>query len=284
MRAPRARDHRCERHDRENRASPPATMPASSPKRPRARAQFRRCAGTGLGDRRSATPWRCVEDDELERLLVALVVAGLGALECVHGALLKFSGESADDGRAELQSGPCLSAPGPDLLRGKTSPAGSIGVVTDFIGPGSRVRESQLKLKLERLREIEHRRDRTLLGTPSRNVGRRINFQYLTTSGIGQEASDPFGPRTLGIELWHRIKTSADTLRRAADINALKNFFIEEGRLLHTIIDFLRSATDAQIVEELVLPIEWVTAASRSAVLLDMANGRKLTSTSIRAR
>ena len=115
-------------------------------------------------------------------------------------------------------------------------------------------------------------------------MGRRINFQYLTTSGIGQEASDPFGPRTLGIELWHRIKTSADTLRRAADINALKNFFIEEGRLLHTIIDFLRSATDAQIVEELVLPIEWVTAASRSAVLLDMANGRKLKSTSIRAR
>ena len=34
-----------------------------------------------------------------------------------------------------------MNHPGPDLLRGKTSPAGSIGVVTDFIGSGSRVRE-----------------------------------------------------------------------------------------------------------------------------------------------
>jgi hypothetical protein len=34
-----------------------------------------------------------------------------------------------------------MNHPGPDILRGKTSPAGSIGVVTDFIGSGSRVRE-----------------------------------------------------------------------------------------------------------------------------------------------
>jgi hypothetical protein len=34
-----------------------------------------------------------------------------------------------------------INHPGPDFLRGKTSPAGSIGVVTDFIGSGSRVRE-----------------------------------------------------------------------------------------------------------------------------------------------
>ncbi|MEA2871007.1 MAG: hypothetical protein QOH67_983 [Hyphomicrobiales bacterium] len=34
-----------------------------------------------------------------------------------------------------------MNHPGPDFLRGKTSPAGSIGIVTDFIGSGSRVRE-----------------------------------------------------------------------------------------------------------------------------------------------
>jgi len=34
-----------------------------------------------------------------------------------------------------------MNHPGPDLLRGKKSPAGSIGLVTDFIGSGSRVRE-----------------------------------------------------------------------------------------------------------------------------------------------
>ena len=33
-----------------------------------------------------------------------------------------------------------MNHPGPDLIRGKTRPAGSIGVVTDFIGSGSRVR------------------------------------------------------------------------------------------------------------------------------------------------
>jgi hypothetical protein len=33
-----------------------------------------------------------------------------------------------------------MSHPGPDLIRGKTSPAGSIVIVTDFIGSGSRVR------------------------------------------------------------------------------------------------------------------------------------------------
>jgi hypothetical protein len=32
-----------------------------------------------------------------------------------------------------------MNHPGPDLIRGKTSPAGSIAVVTDFIGSGSRV-------------------------------------------------------------------------------------------------------------------------------------------------
>ncbi|WP_434056899.1 phosphoribosyltransferase-like protein [Bradyrhizobium tunisiense] len=34
-----------------------------------------------------------------------------------------------------------MNHPGPDLIRGKTSPAGSIGIVTDFIGSGSRVCE-----------------------------------------------------------------------------------------------------------------------------------------------
>jgi len=34
-----------------------------------------------------------------------------------------------------------MNHPGPDLIRGKTNPAGSIGVVTDFIGSGSRVRD-----------------------------------------------------------------------------------------------------------------------------------------------
>lgn len=33
-----------------------------------------------------------------------------------------------------------MNHPGPDLIRGKTRPAGSIGIVTDFIGSGSRVR------------------------------------------------------------------------------------------------------------------------------------------------
>ncbi len=33
-----------------------------------------------------------------------------------------------------------MNHPGPDLIRGKSKPAGSIGVVTDFIGTGSRVR------------------------------------------------------------------------------------------------------------------------------------------------
>ena len=107
-----------------------------------------------------------------------------------------------------------------------------------------------------RLRERSSRAVPTAVGR-----GHNANLQYLTTSGIGQEEGDPFGPRTPGIELWHRIKTFADTPTPAGYITALKYFFIAEGRPPHTTIDLLRSATDAQIVEELVLPIEWVTAA-----------------------
>jgi hypothetical protein len=95
----------------------------------------------------------------------------------------------------------------------------------------------------------------------TRNRDRRVSFRYLTTSAIGQENGAPFGKNRKGIELWQRLKTALDSPARAKSIRQLKQFLIAEQRLPPTLSEFLRTAADAQIIEDLVAPIEWVTDA-----------------------
>ena len=101
-----------------------------------------------------------------------------------------------------------------------------------------------------------------------RNQDRRVTYRYLTTSDAGQEDGNPFGNGLRGIELWNLLKSESDNSRRATTIASLKTFLITENRLSANIMDFLKSATDDQIIEDLILPIEWVTRAnSKSEVI-----------------
>lgn len=104
----------------------------------------------------------------------------------------------------------------------------------------------------------------------ARNRGRRVSFRYLTTSGVGQENGAPFGQDGKGIDLWEQLKTEPDTPGRTQSINQLKNFLRAETRLPDAFRQFLGTATHGQLLEDLVVPIEWVTAAPSSSNLLQL--------------
>jgi hypothetical protein len=102
----------------------------------------------------------------------------------------------------------------------------------------------------------------------SRNRGRRVSFRYLTTSRVGQESGAQFGRDRKGIEVWQQLKTDPDEPSRTQSAAQLKNFLLAEARLPPALLEFLRTATDAQVIEDLVVPIEWVTAAPSSFDLI----------------
>jgi hypothetical protein len=102
----------------------------------------------------------------------------------------------------------------------------------------------------------------------TRNRGRRVSFRYLTTSGVRQESGAPFGRDRKGIEVWQQLKTDPDEPSRTQSVAQLKNFLLAEARLPPALLEFLRTATDAQVIEDLVVPIEWVTAAPSSSDLI----------------
>ena len=107
-----------------------------------------------------------------------------------------------------------------------------------------------------------------------RNAARSIRFQYLTTSGVGKEQGNPFGQNVSGIELWNRLKAEPDKTRLSSDLTALKSFLVGEPDLPVELHNFLRTAADAEIVDGLIVPIEWVTAAPRSSALLQTIKDR----------
>ncbi len=102
----------------------------------------------------------------------------------------------------------------------------------------------------------------------TRNRGRRVSFRYLTTSGVGQESGGPFGQDRKGIELWQQLKIDPDAPSRTQPIARLKDFLLAESRLPPALLEFLRTATDDQVLEDLVVPIEFVTAAPSSSDLI----------------
>lgn len=101
-----------------------------------------------------------------------------------------------------------------------------------------------------------------------RNQNRRVTYRYLTTSDVGQEDGNPFGNGVRGLELWRLLKSESDSARRARAITSLKTFLIAENRLSVAILDFLKNASDDQIIDNIVLPIDWVTRADTTTVLI----------------
>jgi hypothetical protein len=100
-----------------------------------------------------------------------------------------------------------------------------------------------------------------------RNRGRRVSFRYLTTSDVGQEEGHPFGQGVRGIVLWQGLKNDPDDARRAAGIAALKAFLTSESQVPLAVREFVRHAGDTAMVEELLLPIDWISNAPPSAQL-----------------
>ena len=86
-----------------------------------------------------------------------------------------------------------------------------------------------------------------------KNTGRDVNYRFITRATVGKENGDPFGPGRRGIEVWNRIR------RQPKDAKALVYFLRRTDKLSSNVTTWLSSASDEQVVEELILPITWET-------------------------
>jgi hypothetical protein len=89
-----------------------------------------------------------------------------------------------------------------------------------------------------------------------RNPRHAIKFRFLTTAGIGVEQGSPFGAGIGGLRLWREGRSSGDEAKRRQDARAIANFLSSEGKAPTAVLEFLRTATDAEIWQRLIAPIE----------------------------
>ncbi|WP_162159611.1 ATP-binding protein [Cystobacter fuscus] len=107
-----------------------------------------------------------------------------------------------------------------------------------------------------------------------RNHGRRIHFDYLTTSVIGREQGAPFGKDIGGIELWRRAQENSEPFQRGADARRIADFLLKEEKVSSGVLSFLKTAKDDEILTELVEPIRWLSGADETAALLKQIDDR----------
>jgi tetratricopeptide (TPR) repeat protein len=96
-----------------------------------------------------------------------------------------------------------------------------------------------------------------------------IFFRFLTSSQIGIEKGQPFGPGVAGLTLWQHCSRESET------VDKLRNFLLGYERLPEDLSKFLSSADSKVILEQLMLPITWETS-SRDAGYVEQAIERKL--------
>jgi hypothetical protein len=94
-----------------------------------------------------------------------------------------------------------------------------------------------------------------------RNPRHTIKFRFLTTAGIGVEQGAPFGAGIGGLRFWRDCRLSGNSADRERDGRMIADFLLAEGKVSVAVQAFLRSASDAQIWQLLVVPIEWDTEA-----------------------
>jgi hypothetical protein len=97
-----------------------------------------------------------------------------------------------------------------------------------------------------------------------RNPRHTIRYRFLTTAGIGVEQGAPFGTGIGGLRLWRDCRLSGDVAQRERDARALADFILQEGKVSMTVQASLRAASDAQIWQQLIVPIEWDTDAEKA--------------------
>jgi hypothetical protein len=97
-----------------------------------------------------------------------------------------------------------------------------------------------------------------------RNPRHTIRFRFLTTAGIGVEQGSPLGAGVGGLQLWQTCRLSEDTAQREHDARAIAAFLLNEGRISIALQEFLRTATNAQIWQQIVAPLEWDTDAEET--------------------
>jgi hypothetical protein len=107
---------------------------------------------------------------------------------------------------------------------------------------------------------------------PSRSAlinDRYFTFRYLTTSDIGMERGDPLAEGVPGLKLWDRTKVERDVARRARYVSKLSKFLIESANLPADLKEYLETATDEEILADLIRPISWETDAGPLSTLLE---------------
>ena len=97
-----------------------------------------------------------------------------------------------------------------------------------------------------------------------RNPSHTIKFRFLTTAGIGIEQGAPFGPGIRGLRLWRDSRLSGNAKQRERDGRAIADFLLAEGRVSTAVQAFLHKASNGQIWEQVITPIEWDTDAEEA--------------------
>jgi hypothetical protein len=97
-----------------------------------------------------------------------------------------------------------------------------------------------------------------------RNPRHAIKFRFLTTAGVSVERGAPFGAGLAGLRLWNISRLSGDTAQREHDVRAIADFLLAEAKVSTAVQAFLRTASDAQIWQQLIALIEWDTDAEEA--------------------
>jgi conflict system STAND superfamily ATPase/Cap4-like dsDNA endonuclease family protein len=83
-------------------------------------------------------------------------------------------------------------------------------------------------------------------------------FEFITTSNIGIEQEKPFGDNG-GIFLWQNCRNNTN------DLNCIVSFLKNDGKVIkklsQEVKDFLKKASNEEIFNSLIKPINWVTAS-----------------------
>jgi hypothetical protein len=101
-----------------------------------------------------------------------------------------------------------------------------------------------------------------------RNPRHTIKFRFLTTARVGVEQGSPFGAGIGGLRLWHESRSSGDVRKRERDARAIADFLLSEGKVPTAVQEFLPTASDAQIWQRLIAPIEWDTDSEQTPEIL----------------
>ncbi len=96
-----------------------------------------------------------------------------------------------------------------------------------------------------------------------RNRQFRIRYHYWTTSGIGLERGRPFGKARAGLRLWSAIRAAPQADTSLADAGLIAAFLREQPNIRPEVRSYLDTATPAEVIARLILPIEWNTKENR---------------------